>query len=444
MVVHAHTKTDVLENCGIAWPNAGMWLQAQQQFYNVSSTYPDPADAEAHGHSPRRRDASTARARLEAKMVPPGNGTTGQRAFQDRGLNSNDPFWSQHRPVSDPFIGGVSFNSFYNNMASCNTTGSAGDATMKSHSTSSSHNVPMPDASQPLSPASSRRSRRSHPMPDYSEPPSLAASRKGSEYANPGTDGLGRMPIGNMLLSSKWQDELGAEKSHDDSQFNEMMASFSPLRKEVVSGISAPSNTRVNSAANTPPGLHLRPSAAAVSRALSYEDHNCAVAATTRDPPALFTRAPSAVKPHSDSRKSDSCQSEFPDNANERVETTIRKKPVGRPRGRKEGKTSELTPDVFGNAQRRRTTDLVNAGGKENTESEKKFGDGKRKRVSNMAGFKIALEDRVGNPELLSPSRKVSKTCLQDDLSAKLGDMDELTAEGIVTKQPLGELDNLM
>ena len=441
MVVHAHTKTDILENCGIAWPNAGMWLQAQQQFYNVSSTHPDPADAEAHGHSPRRRDASTARARLEAKMVPPGNGTTGQRAFQDLGLNSNDPFWSQHGPVSDPFIGGVSFNSFYKNMASYNTTGSAGDATMKSRYTSSSHDVPMPDASRPLSPASNRRS---HPMPDYSEPPSLAASRKGSEYANPGTDGLGRMPIGNMLLSSKWQDELGAERGCHDSQFNEMMASFSPLRKEFVSGISAPSNTPVNSAANTPPGLPLHPSAAAVSRALSYEDHNCAIAVTTHDPPALFTRAPSAVKPHSDSRKSDSRQSEFPDNANERVEPTIRKKPVGRPRGRKEGKISELTPDVFGDTQRRRSTDFINAGGKENTESEEKFGDGKRKRVSNMAGFKIALEDRVGNPELLSPSRKVSKTCLPDDLSAKLGDMNELTAEGIVTRQPLGELDSLM
>ena len=409
MVVHAHTKTDILENSGIAWPNAGMWLQAQQQFYNVSSMYPDPADAEAHGHSPRCRDASTARARLEAKMVPPGNGTTGQPAFQDCGVNSNDPFWSQHGPVSDPFTGGVSFNSFYKNMASCNTTGSAGDVTMKSRSTSSSHEVPTPDASRPLPPTSSRRS---HPMPDYSEPPSLAASRKGSKYANPGTDGLERMPVGNMLLSSKWQDEFGAENGHYDSQFNEIMASFSPLRKESVSGISAPSNTRVNSAANTPPGLHLYPSAAAISRALSYEDHNRAVAMTTRDPPPPYTRAPSAVKPHSDSRKSDSRQSEFPDNANERVEPTISKKPVGRPKARKEGKTSELTPDVFGNTQRRGSTDFINADGKENTKSEEKFGDSKRKRVSNMAGSKIALEDRVGNPELLSPSRKVSKTCL--------------------------------
>ncbi|KAL2050234.1 hypothetical protein ABVK25_009461 [Lepraria finkii] len=202
-----HAPLHILENCGIAWPNAGMWLQAQQQFYNVSSMYPDPADAEAHGHSPRCRDASTALARLEAKMVSPGNGTAGQPAFQDCGVNSNDPFWSQHGPVSDPFTGGVSFNSFYKNMASCNTTGPAGDVTMKSRSASSSHEVPTPDASRPLPPTSSRRS---HPMPDYSEPPSLAASRKGSKYANPGTDGLERMAGVNLLLSSKGQDEFGA------------------------------------------------------------------------------------------------------------------------------------------------------------------------------------------------------------------------------------------
>ena len=50
------------------------------------------------------------------RWVPPGNGTTGQPAFQDCGVNSNDPFWSQHGPVSDPFTGGVSFNSFYKNI----------------------------------------------------------------------------------------------------------------------------------------------------------------------------------------------------------------------------------------------------------------------------------------------------------------------------------------
>ena len=420
-----------------------MWLQTQQQFYNVSSAHPDSGDAEAHGHSPRRRDASTARARLEAKMAPSDtvHGTTGKPVPQDHGLHSNDPFWSQHGAVSDPFIGAVSFNSFYKNMASRNTTESAGDVTMRSHTTSNSHDVPMPDASRPLSPASSRRS---HPMPDYSDPPSLAPSRKGSEFAKPGMDGLGRVPIGAILLSNEWRDESGADRGHQESQFNEMMASFSPLRNESVSGISAPSNTRVNSAANTPPGAHLRPSAAALSRALSYEDHNRAVAMTTRDPPPPYTRAPSAVKPHSATGKSDSRQSESPNHPNERAEGTVRKKPVGRPRSRKEGKTSEPTLEGAGNTQRRRSMDSITAGGKENTESEEKIGDGKRKRVSGVVGAKVALEERVENPDLLSPSRKVSRTCLLDDSSPRLGDLDELTAEGVVTRQPLGELENYM
>lgn len=443
MVVYAHTETDILENCGIAWPNAGMWLQTQQQFYNVPSAHPDPGDAEAHGHSPRRRDASTARAKLEAKMAPSdiAYGTTGKPVSQDRGLHSNDPFWSQHGAVSDPFVGGVSFNSFYKNMASRNTTESAGDVIMRSHTTSNSHDVSMPDASRHLSPASSRRS---HPMPDYSGPPSLAPSRKGSEFAKPGTNGVGRVPIGAMLLSNEWQDESGADRGHQESQFNELMASFSPLRNESVSGISAPSNTRVNSAANTPPGAHLRPSAAALSRALSYEDHNRAVAMTTRDPPPPYTRAPSAVKSHSASGKSDSRQSESPHHPNERAEGTVRKKPVGRPRGRKEGKTTEPTLEGAGNTQRRRSMDFTTAGGKENTESEEKIGDGKRKRVSGVVGVKVALEERVENPDLLSPSRKISRTCLLDESSPRLGDLDELTAEGVVTRQPLGELENYM
>ena len=447
MIFYAHCKADILENCGIAWPNTGMWLQAQQQFYNVSS-HPDPADVEAHAHSPRRRDASTARARLEAKAIPPGTvcANMEQGALQNRGLHSSDPFWSQHGPVSDPFIGGVSLNSFYKNVASRNTTGSVGDVTMKSRSTSSSHDVSMPDASRLLSPSSNRRSQS---MLDQCEAPSLAIGRKGSDFADPGVDGLRHMRIQpHMLNNSKfWQEEIAGDREVNElsgSQFAEMMASFSPLRKEsFASGITAPSNTRASSAANTPPGPHVRPSAASEPEVQPYEDHNRAVAVTARDPLPTYTHVTSAAKSQSEPRKPDSRQSGLHD-ANEQAEPMIKKKPVGRPRGRKEGKSSEIGPHGPNMTQRSTSLCSVGFGGKENTESDEKIGDGQSKRISNAAGFKVALEDRVDNPDLLSPSRKVSKPNLQDDISARLGEMDELTAEGVVTRQPLGELENHM
>ena len=433
MTTDAHVSADILENCGIAWPNPGMWLQAQQQFQNMTSPRKDSIDPAAHAHSPRRRDASMklACARLINPSVPPTNtyGLMAQSGFQTHGSRSNDPSLSQNG--ADPFVGGpILNNSFFKNMTSRNTT-SSGDITMKSRSTSSSHDEAMPDISRIPSPIADHRCR------------SIVESQA-SAYAP------GLMTTGSKEQNRRWQKEIQGEREVNryESQFDDVMAVYSPSRKQsALSGISAPSNTRASSAANTPPGSHAPPSTSAGSEAVLFEGHPRSVSVTTRDPPPSLSRVPSdIISSQSETRENGSRQFEAYGNAKEKIETTIRKKPLGRPRGRKEGRSSEQGLDVPVNKTERRTsTGSVNADAKGKAdESDEKVGDGKRKRVSSTLGSKVPLKDRAENAHLLSPTRKVSKTGLQDDISAKLGEIDDLTEDGVVVRQPLGELDNIM
>ena len=423
MTKDAHISADILENCGIAWPNPGMWLQAQQQFQNVTSPRNDPTGPAAHAHSPRRRDASMklACARLINPSVPPTNtyGLMAQSGFQAHGPRSNDPCLSQNG--ADPFIGGpILNNSFFKNMTSRNTT-SSGDITMKSRSTSSSHDEAMPDISRIPSPTADHR-RRSIP------------ESQASVYAP------GLMTIGSKEDNRRWQKEIQGEREVNryESQFDDGMAALSPSRKQsTLSGISAPSNTRASSAANTPPE----------SGAILFEGHPRSVSVTTRDPPPSISRVPSdTISSHLETRENEPRQFEAYQNAKEKNETTIKKKPVGRPKGRKEGRSSEQGLDApLNKTERRASTDSVNANAKEKAdESDEKNGDGKRKRVSSSLGSKVPLKDRAENAHLLSPTRKVSKTGQQDDVSANLGELDDLTEDGVVVRQPLGELDNIM
>ena len=423
MIEDAYISADILENCGIAWPNPGMWLQAQQQFQNIKSPHNDPTDPAAHAHSPRRRDASMKLtcARLINPSVPPTNtcGLMAQSGFQAHGPRSNDPSLSQNG--ADPFVGGpILNNSFFRNMTSRNTT-SSGDITMKSRSTSSSHDEAMPDISRIPSPIADHRCR--------SIPESQA-----SVYA------LRLMTTGSKEQNRHLQKEIQGEREVNryDSHFDDGMAAFSPSRKQSnISGISAPSNTRASSAANTPPE----------SGAALFEGHPRSVSVTTRDPPTpIFHVSSDMISARLETLENGSRLREIYGNAKEKTETTIKKKPVGRPKGRKEGRSSEQGPDVPVNkTDRRASTGSTNANAKETAdESDEKVGDGKRKRVSSTLGSKMPLRDRAENSHLLSPTRKISKTGLQDDISAKLGEMDELTADGVVVRQPLGELDNIM
>ena len=409
-----------------------MWLQAQQQFPNTILPRNDSIDPEAHAHSPRRRDASIklACARLLSPSVPPTRTyeLMAQSGFQARGSRSNDLSLSQSG--TDPFVGGpILNNSFFKNMTSRNTT-SSGDITMKSRSTSSSHDEAMPDISRIPSPITDHSCR------------SILESQ--AAVYNPVL-----MTTGSKERNRRWQKEIQGEKeaNRHDSHFDDEMAAFSPSRKQsTTSGISAPSNTRASSAADTPPGPHAPPSMSAGSGAVLFEGHPRSVSVTTRDLPPSIARVPSeTIRSQSESWKNETRQCEAHGNAEEKTETTIRKKPIGRPRGRKEGRSSEQGLDVPVNkTQWKASTGSVNANAKENgDESDGKFGDGKRKRVSSTFGSKVPLKDGAENAHLLSPTRKVSKTGLQDDISAKLGEMDDLTEDGVVVRQPLGELDNI-
>lgn len=302
---------------------------------------------------------------------------------------------------------------------------------MKSRSTSSSHDEAMPDISRLPSPITGHRRRSILESQAAAYVPDLTTS-------------------GSKEQNRYWQKELQGEReaNRHESQFDDGMAAFSPSRKQsTLSGISAPSNTRVSSAANTPTGLHAPPTTLAGAGVVLYEGHPRSVSVTTRDPPPSISRVPSdTIRTQSETRKNESFHSDANENAKEKTETTIRKKPVGRPRGRKEGRSSEHGLDVPVNeTERRASTGSVNSNAKAKAdESDDKIGDGKRKRVSSTFGSKVPLKDRAENAHLLSPTRKVSKTALQDDVSAKLGEIDDLTEDGVVVRQPLGELDNIM
>lgn len=434
-----HAPLHILENCGIAWPNQGLYFQAARQFHNVSSPHTQAADPDTHAHSPRRRNASMVSAR--AKLSPAiGSVPSPLRGFRPLGLQSDDPFWSQQGPTSDPSTGGANLYK-YQNPWSRNKT--SGDVSMKdrSRSTSDSYDEPMPDFSRPTS---SANSRRSHPMPDYSRPQSLTSSRQVSWYTG---EDYGAMSVTHLNYVE--EKAPGIDEQEGESLFNDLVVQLSPRKCSGNSGISAPSNTRVNSAANTPPGKH---STAAELRAVSYAGMPRSVSVTTRDPPPPFnTRVPSniSVKPCSETSRLASRQMEIHDAPGEETEDKTKKRPIGRPVGdvksRKEGRTSEIGLDVPNSkTQRRSSAPSASVLGKENSGggNGEKSCEGKRKRVTKITASKVDSKDILDNPES-SPTRKVSKLSPEDTMHPN-NDIDDLTAEGVVMRGPLRELDNIM
>ncbi len=378
-----------------------MYFQAAQQFDNISSPHTQVADPDTHAHSPRRRNASLVGAR--AKLISPLS--TSLPGLRPPGLKNDDPIWSQHGPTSDPFAGGANLCSHYNPRSRKTTT--SGDVSMKdrSRSTSENYDEPMPDFTRP---SSSANSRRSHPMPDYSRPQSLASSRQVSWYT-------GEDPAAMRVAHLNYVEEAAdIDEQVSETLFNDLMTRLSPRDFSANSGISAPSNTRVNSAANTPPG---KSSMASELRAVSYAGMPRSVSVTTRDPPPPFnTRVPSksSINPSSDNSRSISRQLEIHDETGEEIEDKAKKRPVGRPAGnvksRKEGRTSDMGLEVpSSKSQRRASTPSTSALGKENSggANDEKSGEGKRKRVTKVATSEVNSRDRLDNPDS-SPTRKLS------------------------------------
>ena len=420
----------------------------------------EPSDPEAHTHSPRRpqssRHVSTSRPENTQAPSHMSQGLIAHPAFRAL-TQGNDPFWSQHGPMHDPFTGSASANGFYKTVASRLTAGSdIATLPSQSRSTSTSHDemmpdysrsqstgssfrsFPMPDYSRSLSPASSRRS---HPLPNDSCPPTLPSSRQASQVHNPA---INEFDVSESI-GQPFQDH---QSHHPESQFEEMMALRSPRKGSAMSGISAPSNTRVNSATNTP-RLHSNGmSAAAQDRASSYPDHPRSVSVTTRDPPPPVDQVSCSGTKSSSSRPLKVSPNIGNDVAEAKPisDTVIKKKPIGRPKGRKEGKTSDMVDanESTNKVNRRATTGTISALGKENdNRSTENLSDGKRKRAIDNAGSKITLGDRLANHDELSPTRKVSKTQSAAVVISKgLADMPNSTGEITRARSPLGDIEN--
>ena len=391
-----------------------MYFQAAQQFHTVASSRTQAADPDTHAHSPRRRSAS--RVDAHTKFNP----TSGQipaqlRGSRHPGLPSDDPFGPLHGLTSDPFTGGVSLYN-YNKLWSRSNTNS-GDVSMKdpSRSTSDGYDEPMPDITRPASPAGSRRS---YPVPDYSRPQSLASSRQVSWYKGEDSTAVKVSHLQHV------DENLEIEEQGGDNHFDDWMAGMSPRDFSANSGISAPSNTRVNSAANTPPR---RPSPPAELRAVSFAGMSRSVSITSRDPPPSFnTRGPSNISTVSelDHPRSTSRQSQTHEEFGEETEDRVKKRPVGRPAGnvksRKEGRTSDIGLEVSnGKSQRRASAPSASALGKENSgsASAEKSGEGKRKRLTKVSGSKVNPKKSPNNPDS-SPTRKVSKLSTEDAMQS--------------------------
>ena len=412
LATYAETNADILENCGIAWPNQGLFFQAAQQSNNVASPHTQAADPDTHAHSPRRRKASLVAP--HAKFDPTvGSLPTPLHGFRHPRLQNDDPFWGQQGPTSDPFISGA--NPYNHRNPWSRSTTASGDISMKDRSrpTSDSYDEPMPDVTRPSSAANSRRS---HPMPDCSRPQSLASSRQVSWYT--GEDST-TVKVSHLHYV---EENAEIEEQVSESLFDGLIARMSPRDFSANSGISAPSNTRVNSAANTPPG---KPSTATELRAVSFAGMPRSVSVTTRDPPPAFSPRVSSnnsVSSGSDNPRPVSRQSDFHDETGEEAEDQDRKRPVGRPAGnvrsRKEGRTSEVGLEVpSGKSQRRASAPSASALGKENSgvASGEKSGEGKRKRVTKVAASKVNEMNRLDNPDS-SPTRKVSKLSPEDTM----------------------------
>ena len=216
------------------------------------------------------------------------------------------------------------------------------------------------------------------------------------------------------------EENVEIDEQVNESLLNDFMTRLSPREFSNNSGISAPSNTRVNSAANTPPE---KSSVTAELKAIPFAGMPRSVSVAIRDPPPSFnTHIPSynSVDAGSDQPRSVSHQLAIHDGNGEEDEDRSKKRPVGRPagnvKGRKEGRTSETGLEVpSSKSQRRASAPSSNAIGKENGggANGEKSGEGKRKRVTNFAASKVDWKDRHDNLDS-SPTRKLSKLSPED------------------------------
>lgn len=279
--------------------------------------------------------------------------------------------------------------------------------------TSDSHDEPMPDVTRP---SSSANSGCSHPMPDCSRPQSLASTRPVSWYTENDSIAI------RVAHLDSGEENTETHRQVSESLFDDLMGPSSPRQFSANSGISAPSNTRVNSAASTP--------ARKTSTAAELRGMPRSVSITIRDPPTPFTTfvpPDNSVNPSSNHPRSASRQLELHvnDEIGEESENKAKKRPVGRPAGhvksRKEGQSSEMGLEApSSKSQRRVSASSASAPCKENSggANREKSGEGKRKRAAKVDATKGNCKDKFDNPDS-SPTRKVSKQSPEDTTHPK-------------------------
>ncbi|KAL8769165.1 MAG: hypothetical protein Q9209_004799 [Squamulea sp. 1 TL-2023] len=346
-----HAPLAILEDAGIAWPNAGMWYHATQPLY----TPPSPCrigatDVDAHAHSPRRRNVPSGystnaagafvapRMLMNLSMPPPAR----------RNVQMNDHSWASHPQMQDPFL--------------------------EQHR----HQAPRQWGM--------RLSTSDDSMPDYSQSITPRSSRDASLQEMQGIHG------GPLL--------------QHNSQFEELMAALSPTK---IDGTHAPPTTRVSSASNSPPVAYRNFGGANLATG-TYQGQPRSVSMTTHEALPRSVREVSDISMKS--RFLDkSCASEHQASEGEHGHSKVRRSPATEVKGRKEGRSSERNvPSRQTGTVKRRTKSTTN----NSEEVPILTGEMKRKRegVTSVPELLSEQSEGAGSSPSRKITRTVSKDSL--------------------------------
>lgn len=254
-------------------------------------------------------------------------------------------------------------------------------------------------------------------MPDYSHSITPSSSRNATNEFRANTTATGAVQNHEAIFG----DLLPLFSAHDDG----------------ASGVVAPANTRVSSAANTPP-IPSRPSAAAEARAASYsKERSRAVSITTKDVPSK-PREPSDVSMKSQFSEDQASSKDIAD-------VKLHTKPASEVKGRKEGRAGEL--DVPSHLQKRSSNSSIGSTGSKKENGTTRItttivlSDGKRKRVSTIPRLPSKdEEDLSSSPTVKAAKKKASKTQLVNPACAA----EPMIDGKLDARPPLTSVDNVL
>ncbi|KAI9729326.1 MAG: hypothetical protein M1834_006997 [Cirrosporium novae-zelandiae] len=371
-----HVPLNILENCGIAWPNSGMWLQILPPQYPMGRSTVLSGQlmisTEAHSHSPtlspRSQHQECASALMEDIQV-----TSLQPAFQ----------W----PVMHP----IPLQREHYAIPSWNTIPTA--------------NISPPDGPDPFLETANRGFRGSddQSMPDCSAS-SFDSSRNASDFNIYYSRTPSLIPSTSSSMPLNLPDEI-----HEG------------LRKNGTSGTFAPSNPRISSTVSTP-AMGTRPSAAADARSASYANH-------TR------VSIQELLQPGSREASTTPVAAEIESNngvGNESIPATkVHTRPTGNIKGKKEGREG----DVKGGKKISSASGCVASRTNGTNESPKTAVESKRKRsATTVSGEKQRPSRKTSKLSQLRDSNEENKDPEEENLiQTTQSGMDDETLRRVLT-----------